>query len=249
MLLVVNLDTMQTADFTLVGLTVQNKFAATSGKMLALTSNPKLDVVNRGLREIGETLSAADLEKVFSPHEGWKKWLDRSPSIEECKAQIKDKVEEVLDRAKSLRAEIPQIGVLAAEAEVLGQELDEILPDLEAELVVSRYLIEHLKASKEREFYAEWADALQRRVDSLLVSRITLRQAVMQLKLIRQHLRYLTETVQTALVNMVPAWCGNCVSFLSSIRQNESHDSVRGRLGSLASMRESILKLITETEN
>lgn len=243
----INLEDARTSTFLDVGLEIQEKFAETSSKMLSMTTSPKLDLVNSGLSELRDLLAAAELEQLFSEPAAWKRWFGQAPTFESVKDKLKGKVEEVLDRTVKIRGSMSGLKDLREESGALDRELEELLPKIEAELVVARFLIDHLLATPTKEFYKEWADALQRRSDSILMTRMTLRQAVIQLQMVKQHLRHLTEVVHAALVNMVPAWCGNCVSFISRARAGD--DRVKSEMRDLSALRDKIVGILTNGEN
>jgi hypothetical protein len=230
-ILVINLEDATSAELLSMGLREQERFAGVSDRMLKLTTSQDLDTINAKLREMGELFKSVNFD--LSPQQsGW--FSHPKVNFDEARKLARGKVEEILRAAGALRDRLPSLRVLDGQVDQVESGINDSLREVETALVVVRFIADRTAR--------EQSETLKRRADSLNLTRVTARQGLLQIKMVRDHLRHLTETVYMALVNMIPAWCGNCANFLSAARPGDDPSKV----APLAALRDNLVKMLME---
>ncbi len=248
---IVNLDDQKSGKFLDFGVAAQQRFAEIAQQILDVTTAPVIDRTRRAVRAIADLIAGTNPEQLFKTSSGFARFFEGRPNFEQARLGLLQRLEEIKNRSKLTQRNLAELGAVSQTAGILHQHLSASLIDVEAVLVAARFLIEYLKVNRrEKPYFAEWAELLERRVSSILTTRLTLLQAFKQLDVLQKSLCHFTETVHHALVNLIPAWHGNCMAVLSSVRfeQDTAQAQKAAAWRSLAVLRNQILNLLRVDE-
>jgi hypothetical protein len=162
------------------GLVYQEQYADRSTQMLQLAMSP---VVVRTVEETKSLLGLIEADISRWRHIG-------------CDPTT------LLATASRLRRSIEDCEPVRCDLIRMGMALSTLASDLTASQVAGMYFLTVIPVSSSH-------DTLERRVDSIAVSILGLRQMQHQAILLKNTMTYRTQVVIDVLVNMVPAWCNN----------------------------------------
>ena len=248
---IVNLDDPQSTKFLDFGIAAQQRFAEVAQQILDVTAMPVIDQTRNAVRTVADLIAQTNPEQLFKTSSGFVRFFEGKPNFENARQGLLQRLEEIKNRSKLIQRSLIDLGAVSQKAGTLHQRLSASLVDVEAVMVAARFLIEYLRVNQNgKSYFAEWAEMLERRVSSVVTTRLTLLQAFRQLDVLEKSLCHFTETVNHALVNLVPAWYGSCVAVLSNVRFEQDAVKVQGgdAWRNLSVLRDQILRFLRTNE-
>jgi hypothetical protein len=248
---IVNLDDPQSTKFLDFGVSAQQRFAEIAQQILNVTTTPVIDRTRHAVRVMADLIAATNPEQLFKTPSGFARFFEARPNFEQARQSLLQCLGEIKNRSKLIQHSLGELNGVSQTATTLHGRLTASLVDVEGVLVAARFLVDYLRRNQSgKTYFAEWAELLERRVSSVLTTRLTLLQAFKQLEVLQKSLAHFTETVNHVLVNLIPAWHGSCVAALTNTRfdhhtaSSQSVDVWRN----LAVLRNQILKLLRMEE-
>jgi len=200
--LMTNLDLMHLDEFGQFGVEPQEKAAPLANELWQIANSSALRSALDLTQRIANVIAVSEIP-VTEKH-----WYEfRKKEAQPATRSLEDRVGEVQELSAALSKALKQLPDLALQAKNLAAQLKAVAIDVRIVLASARCILSLLKAKSSQ---PESIDLLERRIESLSITQLTLLQEQAQLQLIAKNLTYHTRIVMDTNVNMVPLWCAKC---------------------------------------
>ena len=200
----------------------QEDFASLSNDILTLATSQVLDDVRAQIKRIKTLVMDANIEKLFRHGSGLMD-LMRGQTFESAKQAFIGKLNDIASVSLSIKSKTALIDQCKKTLRIIQQKSDIVFLGIQSSLASARFLRGYLTNDGSKPCYRDWSTILERRADSLAMSRLAANQSVQQLKVLNDSFCYFQDVVNNTLVTLIPVWNTNCVGILTRARtENEA---------------------------
>jgi len=210
-----NLDDNRDEKFTEFGSVVQGEYADKVQELFSLVNDKTVEEVKALIDRIVNRLNEFDPAKLLGESKSFLS-LFFEKKDRDFKAEIQTAYNEIQTLIAKAKLDLPDL----QKAKVAIDEFELILPrclsKIESQILAGKYLYQYgQKKTDEQPKLVAGLNILERRVESLTISRITILQAFEQAKLFRVTILNLITNIDNALLTLVPLWYSGYLNALA----------------------------------
>jgi hypothetical protein len=234
-----NLEDGELEKFTSFGVETQTKAAEIAEQALNHLRLQVVEEARKATNELVSLITATDCSRLLNEENVLWKFFGRSKSKEEIRSELNQVYEQIKQQINIINDNLPRLVDVRESFDNLQEAIPIQLDSLEATIICAKFIADHITKNNRQNELAEELRIIERRIESLKISHLTILQNIEQAKLLKTSIVNLICVSEHTALALIPLWYSNFLNVLAIDTSNSGQN--RSKLTELIKLQTEII--------